>query len=181
MILDCDIIKIGHETLRKVAEKVTVPVSKEDMASAKKMIKYLEISQDDKKAEKYGIRPGVGLAAPQINVSKRFFAVLIDDGEEILEYVVFNPEIIATSVQMTYLGTGEGCLSIPDGSGIVLRHKKIKAKGLYYYPRTKAFEECTKTFTGYPAIVFQHEFDHLNGVLFTDKVTKDVKNAEELR
>lgn len=180
MILDNDIIKIGHETLRKIAAKVEYPISKEDMQSAKKMIKYLEVSQDDRKAEKYGIRAGVGLAAPQINVSKRFFAVLIDDGNEVIEFVVFNPEIVAESVQMTYLSTGEGCLSIPDGSGKVLRHKKIKAKGIYYYPKTKTFEECTKTFSGYPAIVFQHEYDHLNGVLFVDKVTNDVRNAEAL-
>ena len=79
------IIKEGNETLRKVAIKVNVPISKEDLNAGKQMLKYLRMSQDEEKAKKYKLRPGVGLAAPQINISKRFFAVLIDDGENVLE------------------------------------------------------------------------------------------------
>lgn len=175
------IIKEGNETLRKVAIKVNVPISKEDLNAGKQMLKYLRMSQDEEKAKKYKLRPGVGLAAPQINISKRFFAVLIDDGENVLEFVVYNPEIIAESVQMVYLGgNGEGCLSVPNKYGGVLRHKKIKIRGSWYDPITKEITEETKTFSGYPSIVIQHEYDHLNGILFTDKITNNFGDAEEI-
>ena len=181
MITNENIIKEGNEILRKVAEPVSVPISRSDLSTGKKMLKYLEYSQDEKKAEKYKLTPGVGLAAPQIAISKRFFAVLCgDDNGEIIEYVVYNPEIIAESVQMEYLCNGEGCLSVPGKSGVVLRHKKIKVKGIFYYPLTGELKEDKRTFSGYPAIVFQHEFDHLNGVLFIDKLTNNVKDAEAI-
>ena len=180
MITNEDIIKDGNEILRKIAEPVAVPITRADLSTGKKMLKYLEYSQDEKKSKKYNLTPGVGLAAPQIAISKRFFAVLIASEDEIIEFVVYNPEILAESVQMEYLGGGEGCLSVPGKSGVVLRHKKIKVKGIFYNPLTGELKEDKKTFSGYPAIVFQHEFDHLNGILFTDKVTNNVKDAEQV-
>ncbi len=181
MITNENIIKDGNEILRKIAEPVSVPITKADLSTGKKMLKYLEYSQDEKKSKKYNLTPGVGLAAPQIAISKRFFAVLCEDNNnELVEFVVYNPEIIAESVQMEYLGGGEGCLSVPGKSGVVLRHKKIKVKGIFYYPLTNELKEDRLTFSGYPSIVFQHEFDHLNGVLFTDKITNNVKDAEQI-
>ena len=180
MITNEIIIKEGNEILRKVSDPVQVPITRTDLSTGKKMLKYLEYSQDEKKAEKYKLTPGVGLAAPQIAISKRFFAVLICEEDEVIEFVVYNPEIIAESVQMEYLGSGEGCLSVPGKTGVVLRHKKIKVKGIFYDPLTGEIKEERRTLSGYPAIVFQHEYDHLNGVLFIDKLTTHVEDAERI-
>lgn len=159
------IVKDGNEILRIIAEKVQLPISKNDLNIGKRMLKYLKMSQDEKLSKKYNLRSGVGLAAPQIGISKRIFAVYINDGEEILQFVVFNPEIIAESVQMVFLGgSGEGCLSVPNKYGRVLRHKKVKIRGTWYNPIEKNTIDTVKTFIDYPAIVVQHEYDHLNGI-----------------
>ena len=179
MLLVKDIILKDNPDIRRIAEPVETPVSKKDLAILKEMVKYLERSQDEKLCERYGLNPGVGLAAPQIDVNKRMLAVLVDEGdEEPWKWGIINPVVLATSVQMTYLNGGEGCLSIPGERGIVLRHKKIKIKALFYDYKAKTIEEKTVTLTGYKSIVFQHEFDHLNGILFTDKVTKNPGDAE---
>lgn len=103
------------------------------------------------------IDDGVGLAAPQIGISERFF--MYDAGEKL--NVVINPEILERSVK-TELGE-EGCLSIPDIFEKVPRALKIKVK----YLNRQSYEEI-RELEGYEARVFQHEFDHLNGKLFID-------------
>ena len=79
-----DIIREGHPTLRARAEKLEFPLSDEQKETAQKMMEFLENSQDPEIAEKYNLRAGVGLAAPQIDVSKRMTAVLVpgEEGEE---------------------------------------------------------------------------------------------------
>ncbi|MCL6588018.1 MAG: peptide deformylase, partial [Anoxybacillus sp.] len=79
MITMKDIIKEGHPTLRKVAEPVSLPASAEDEAILRSLLEYVKMSQDQELAAKYGLRPGIGLAAPQINVSKRMIAVHVRD------------------------------------------------------------------------------------------------------
>ncbi len=100
---------------------------------------------------------GVGLAAPQVGISKRFF--LYDIGEQL--NVVVNPEIFEKSKE-TEIGQ-EGCLSIPEVYEDVPRSAKIKVK---YQDQHGNF--YVKEMTGYEARVFQHELDHLNGKLFID-------------
>ncbi len=100
---------------------------------------------------------GVGLAAPQIGISERFF--MYDAGEKL--NVVVNPEILERSLE-TEFGE-EGCLSIPDIFEKVPRALKIKVK----YLNRQNHEEI-RELEGYEARVFQHEFDHLNGKLFID-------------
>ena len=100
---------------------------------------------------------GVGLAAPQVGISKRFF--LYDIGEQL--NVVVNPEIFEKSKE-TEIGQ-EGCLSIPEVYEDVPRSVKIKVK---YQDQHGNF--YVKEMTGYEARVFQHELDHLNGKLFID-------------
>ncbi len=100
---------------------------------------------------------GVGLAAPQIGISERFF--MYDAGEKL--NVVVNPEILERSLE-TELGE-EGCLSIPDIFEKVPRALKIKVKYL-----NRQNHEVIRELEGYEARVFQHEFDHLNGKLFID-------------
>lgn len=162
-----DVIKEGHPTLRKVAKEVTLPASQEDRDILQKMMDFLHNSQDPEIAEKFGLRPGVGLAAPQINVAKRMIAVLVSDqNENLYEYALFNPKIVSHSVEMTQLENGEGCLSVDrDVPGLVPRYARITVQGT-----TIEGEQISIRLRGLPAIVFQHEIDHLNGVMFYDRI-----------
>ncbi|MFD2612922.1 peptide deformylase [Paenibacillus gansuensis] len=104
---------------------------------------------------------GVGLAAPQIGISKRVIVVDVGDEHGLIEMV--NPEIIAQEGEQ--IGA-EGCLSIPNLNGEVKRHEKITVRGL-----DRDGKEITVEATGLLSRCFQHEVDHLNGVLFTDLAT----------
>jgi peptide deformylase len=167
MITMKDIIKEGHPTLRKVAEPVSLPPSEEDKRILQSLLDYVKMSQKPELAEKYGLRPGIGLAAPQINVSKRMIAVHVTDEKGTLySYALFNPKIVSHSVQQCYLTSGEGCLSVDrDVPGYVPRYARITVTGT-----TIDGEEVTLRLKGLPAIVFQHEIDHLNGILFYDYI-----------
>lgn len=101
---------------------------------------------------------GVGLAAPQIGILKRVIVVDVGDEHGLIEMV--NPVIL--SAEGEQLGP-EGCLSIPGINGDVLRHQKITVKGLDRNGR-----EITVEAEDFLARAFQHEIDHLNGVLFTE-------------
>lgn len=183
MLLSKDIIQDGHPTLRKRAQEVDWPLNKEDLNILRSMMEYLENSQDDILAEKYHLRSGVGLAAPQINVSKKMFCIKTLDEyfDKLHQYAVVNPKIISFSEAKTYLPGGEGCLSVDeDTTGIVLRSKKIRAKA--YFVDLKTGEGIYKEIKlkGYPAIVFQHEYDHLLGVMFVDKITRDIPQVSPI-
>jgi peptide deformylase len=111
---------------------------------------------------------GVGLAAPQIGISKRVIVVDVGDEHGLIEMV--NPEIVVKEGEQ--LGP-EGCLSIPNLNGDVRRAQRIKIKGL---DRNGAPFEMEAT--DFLARAFQHEIDHLNGVLFTD-IAESVYDATE--
>lgn len=172
-----DVIREGHPTLRKVAEEVNLPPSKEDYNTLKEMLEFLIHSQDPEMAEKYGLRPGVGIAAPQINVSKRMIAVRVEDhNEELIEVGLFNPKIVSHSVETTYLENGEGCLSVDrEVPGIVRRYARLKVEGT-----TLEGKKVKLKLKGLPAIVFQHEIDHLNGIMFYDRIAENDPNKKPL-
>jgi peptide deformylase len=187
MILMDDIVKDPAEILRKEAEDVTFPVSDEIRSLADEMMEYIINSQDDELAEKYGLRPGVGLAAPQVNHSLKMTAIAIpnidvneETGEETKGYffkgIVVNPVIVSESAQRGALETGEGCLSIPvDIEGYVPRAYKITVQ--YYDLDGNKFELKLRD---YPAIVFQHEIDHMHGKLYYDYINPlDVWHQDE--
>lgn len=110
--------------------------------------------------------PGVGLAAPQVGISLR--AIVVEFGDEEDEdaplklYTVINPEIQRASRE-TVMGV-EGCLSIPGLAGEVDRHETITVKG-----QSRRGQPLKIKATGWLARIFQHEVDHLDGVLFTDR------------
>ena len=111
---------------------------------------------------------GVGLAAPQIGVSQRLIVVEFGgetDDEDVELYVVVNPEIVEASDEM--VAGVEGCLSVPDMIGEVFRHEKITVKGLTV--KGKPFKLKAE---GWLARIFQHEIDHLNGIIYTDRAEK---------
>lgn len=109
--------------------------------------------------------PGVGLAAPQVGVSKRLIVVqrLDKRGEPYKFYI--NPRIEFYSPECE-LGP-EGCLSVPGMSGEVMRSKKIVVS----YTDEKSFKTRRDTVEGYTAVIFQHEIDHLEGILYTDRIS----------
>lgn len=169
MILMTDIVREGHPVLRERAEEVTFPLSAENRKLGEDLLTYLKNSHDPIISEKYNLRAGIGLAAPQVNASKRIFALYITESEgEPLTFIAVNPKIVSHSVEKTYLSGGEGCLSVDRNvEGYVPRYARITIKA--YDLEGNEFKKRLK---GLPAIAFQHELDHLNGVLFYDHINK---------
>lgn len=169
MITMEDIIREGNPILEKVAEPVSLPISDFDKQTLEEMLQYLKNSQDEQIAKKYQLRPGVGLAAPQIGISKRMLAVHFEDfdGKQYSEGLI-NPKIVSHSVEKTFLSNGEGCLSVDrEIPGYVPRYNKITIKAT-----TLDGEQIKWRLRGYAAIVVQHEIDHLNGIMFYDHIDK---------
>jgi len=164
-----DIIRDGHPTLRERAMEVTMPPTEEEKNILKDMLQFLKMSQDPELSQKYKLRSGIGLAAPQINVSKRMIAIyLTDDNGVEHQYTLFNPKITSHSVEMTYLPNGEGCLSVDEEiNGYVPRYSRVTVKAFDLEGK-----EVQLRLKGLLAIVFQHEIDHLNGVMFYDRIDK---------
>ncbi len=163
------IVKDGDEILRKIAKEVNV-----DLIGSTKICNVIENMKTALSREKYG----VAIAAPQIGVGLRIFVV----SEKIFDYnyskmpdtVFINPIILKTSKKMQ--NSNESCLSIqgrpvergPDVAGVVKRPAKMLIE---YYDENGNKKQ--RGASGLLAAIFDHEIDHLNGVLFTDK-------AEEL-
>ncbi|WP_368503930.1 peptide deformylase [Alkalihalophilus sp. As8PL] len=162
-----DVVREGHPVLRQVAKEVSLPASKEDKETLQKMLDFVINSQDPDISEAYQLRPGVGIAAPQIGIAKRMFAVHVyDDNDNLHSMGLFNPKIISHSVEETHLESGEGCLSVDrDIPGIVPRYARITVKGT-----NLDGDDVTLRLRGLVAIVFQHEMDHLNGIMFYDRI-----------
>ncbi|CAN7446366.1 peptide deformylase [Rossellomorea sp. LjRoot5] len=167
MITMNDIIREGHPTLTMVAREVPIPPSEEDQETLRSLLEYVINSQDPETAAKYGLRPGIGLAAPQINVSKRMLAVNVTDNQgKLYSYALFNPKIISHSIEKAYLTSGEGCLSVDRNvPGFVPRYARVTVRGW-----DMDGNEVKLRLKGLPAIVFQHEIDHLNGIMFYDHI-----------
>jgi len=181
MLLMKDIIQEGNPILRKRAVDVTIPLTEVDFRTIKKMMEYVKNSQDPEKVEKYGLRPSVGIAAPQIGVSKKMFCMHTTDesGEYLHSYAVVNPKIISQSEEKTYLPGGEGCLSVDEEkNGLVPRPQRIKAKAFLIDLDNGEASEVLLKLSSYPGIVFQHEYDHLQGILFIDKVKESLPDLK---
>ncbi|MBL8062506.1 MAG: peptide deformylase [Anaerolineales bacterium] len=156
-----------------ILRKKTKPVTKFD--------KDLQVLIDDM-VETMREAPGVGLAAPQINLPMQLAVVEYAEGEDDEEnegkelpkklYVLINPEITKVSDEKV-VGI-EGCLSIPGLVGEVERHEAIQVKALNRHGQPFKIKV-----NGWMARIFQHEIDHLHGVLFTDKATRVWKPSED--
>ena len=175
MILMKDIILEDNPILHQEAKNVEVPLSQEDRNTLVEMLGYLINSQNNEKALELGLRPGVGLAAPQIGISKKMFTILTNDLEgKLWVLAVVNPKIVNASKEMIYLPGGEGCLSVDrETTGITPRHKYITVEAYFYNPNKGILEHKKLTLRDYVAIVFQHEYDHLFGTLYVDKLLTD--------
>jgi peptide deformylase len=151
------VARMGHPVLRAKAR----PLDKAEIRSA--AVQKLIDDMIDTMAEYHG----VGLAAPQVHEALRIFVAAIDDGEEdegeVTPLALINPEI--TVVGADVVEDWEGCLSIPDVRGRVPRAREIKVRA--YDRRGDRLELRAHDF---PARVIQHETDHLDGVLFFDRM-----------
>lgn len=112
---------------------------------------------------------GVGIAAPQIGINRRLIAVQRFDKPN-APFEVFPNIYIKEYSKDTISGT-EGCLSVPDSSGIAVRSKWVVVS--YINEQTMSLQ--SDTITGFTAIIFQHEVDHLNGIIYTDSIRSGVK------
>ena len=170
------IVKDNNPKIRKKSEEVPLPLSKEDREILDSMFDYLVKSQDDEYASKHNIRPGVGIAAIQAGFLKRMFVIYYQKENSTVQYKLVNPKIIETSIRKAALSNGEGCLSVDnEHEGLVHRYYKIVMKA-YDALQDK---DIVITATGYDAIVLQHEYDHLNGILFYDHIDK-IKPQQQL-
>ncbi len=160
-----EIYVIDHPVLRRKAKKVAKVT-----AETRQLI--------DDMLETMRAAPGVGLAAPQVGVSERVLVVeyaedeASDNGDEPAKklYTLVNPEIVWASEEMVE-GT-EGCLSIPGWVGDVMRHEAVAMKGL-----NRAGQKIKINAKGWLARIFQHEIDHLDGILYIDRLV----SADSLR
>ena len=156
--------------LRMISKDVTFPISTDEKKLVDNIIKHLTYSQIEKYSEKYKLRPGMGLAFPQVGINKRII-VIVDEYEEgkFENYVVVNPVIVSNSSEMVAAEAGEGCLSVNrEVEGQVLRYARVTVEG-YDLEGNKIKIRAREDLS----IAFQHEIDHLNGILFIDHIDKN--------
>ena len=147
--------RMGHPVLRK--RTVLVQPDEIDTPSMQRLIDDMFDTMNE--------YVGIGLAAPQVHQERRLFVAGVDDPNSTMQPVVMiNPEIEVIDDEKEE--DWEGCLSIPDIRGKVIRAKNIRVRFLDRHGRLQQL-----TATGFPARVIQHETDHLNGVLFVDRMT----------
>lgn len=180
MLRTKDIVDEKNKILRTVSKEVKFPLSDEDRKVIKEMIEYLTDSQIPELAEKYDLRPGMGMAAIQLGIQKRYFVVVHEYEEgHFKNYVLINPKIVSNSEERIYVEDGEGCLSVNrETIGITPRYARVTMEAYDMEGnkiRIRGREEL--------AIAFQHELDHLNGILFVDKIDKKnpFKDKDKMR
>jgi peptide deformylase len=155
------IVKLGHPALRTPAR----PLARDQVATAD-----VQALIDDM-VETMRAARGVGLAAPQVGEELQLFVYLVPapvpeqspDPLEIPLQVVINPMLTPQAGELVY--DWEGCLSIPDLRGLVPRHPAVRVQGLDREGGTLDYVA-----SGFPARIVQHECDHLNGVIFLDRM-----------
>ena len=167
------IVKDSNPIMKQKSLPVSLPLSEEDKKTLDDMLEYLKLSQDDEYSKKHNIRPGIGMAAIQIGLLKRMFVIYYGEGEDLVQYQLVNPKIIEYSVRKCALRDGEGCLSV-DGEHPGLSHRYYKIK-MQAYDALKN-ENIIITARGFDAIVLQHEYDHLDGLFFYDRIDKNNPN-----
>ena len=166
-------------TLRKIVT-LPDPVLKRKARPVQKFDRNLQTLLDDM-VETMRDAPGVGLAAPQIGLSERIIVIEYferDEDEQVEEapkkvWALVNPEIVKASEERL-MGV-EGCLSIPGLIGEVERHAEVHVKGLNRHGKPMKVKA-----KGWLARIFQHEIDHLNGILFTERATHIWKPQQEV-
>lgn len=180
MFKNLKILDEKDKRLRSISKDVTFPLSKEEKDTITDAMNYLKYSQIDEYAKKYNLRAGWGMSAIQIGIAKRWF-IIVEEQEDgtFKNYFFANPKIISNSTEKIYVEQGEGCLSVNrEVVGIIPRYARvtIEAQDINGNKFTMRLREDL-------SICVQHEMDHLNGILFIDKINKKnpFKDAELYR
>ena len=168
MFKKLDILDEKDKRLRKKSVEVTTfPLSKEYKKLIQRAIDELTYSQIEEYEKKYNLRPGMGLAFPQLGINERIIVIVHEVEEGTFDnYVFINPKIVSYSEEMIAADVGEGCLSVNrDVEGHIPRYARVTIEGYNEDGnkiRVRAREELS--------IAFQHEIDHLEGILFYDRI-----------
>ena len=171
----------NDKVLRKVSKEVEFPLDDQTKNLIFDAINYLKASQDEETAERCHLRAGMGLSFVQMGILKRIFVIANKDEEtgKFEEHIIINPHITSQSEELVYVGEGEGCLSINRPvEGIVPRHARITIDYQDIEGKKKSIRVREDI-----AIAFQHEIDHLNGILFIDHIDpkNPYKNKNKMR
>ena len=175
-----NILDEKDKRLRMISKEASFPLEEREIKLIEQAIKHLTYSQIEEYEKKYNLRPGMGIAFPQLGILKRII-IIVDEYDEgkFDNYVVINPVIVSNSKEMIAADAGEGCLSVNrEVEGHVPRYARVTIEGYDEEGnkiRIRAREELS--------IAFQHEIDHLNGILFYDHINKDKPffNENEIR
>ena len=175
-----DILDEKDKRLHQVSKEVTFPLDEKDKETIDDIIEYLTNSQIEELAEKYNLRPGMGMAAVQLGILKRYFVVVHEyEPGKFKNYILINPKIVSNSVEKIYVDEGEGCLSVNrEVEGIVPRFARVTMEAYDINGKKQTIRAREEL-----AIAFQHELDHLNGIMFTDKIDKNnpYKDKDNMR
>lgn len=175
-----DVLDESNQLLRTISKEVVFPITDNDQEQIRKTINYLTKSQDPVLAKKYNLRPGMGLAAIQLGIPKRYFVIVHEEAPtQFKTYIIFNPKIISHAAELIYAGSGEGCLSVNrEVEGIVPRYARLTIT----YQDEKGQKQTLRAREEL-AIAIQHEIDHLNGILFIDHINpkNPYQNEEKMR
>ncbi|MBM7682267.1 peptide deformylase [Pullulanibacillus pueri] len=160
----------SHPLLHQQLKELPLPPSTQDRIELECMMQYLRNSQDPDIAKKYNLRPGSGLSANQIGLNKRMFVARYEDEKQTAhEYKLINPKIISHTAHIIFLPEGEGCLSVNRTVyGRVPRFEKIKIKAI-----DENGKSLVLSFKGYSSILIQHEIDHMNGIMFYERIDQN--------
>lgn len=180
MFKKVNIIDEKEKLLRQKSLEVTEELSDKEKDLIERSLKQLKFSQIEELSEKYNLRPGMGLAFPQLGILKRVIMIVHEEEPQVFtNYVVINPKIISNSQEIIAAEAGEGCLSVNrDVDGHVPRFARVTVEGYDLEGnkiRIRAREELS--------IAFQHEIDHLDGILFYDRIDKNKRfySEDEIR
>ncbi len=163
-----------------MSKEVEFPLTKEELKMIDDMLVYLQMSQIDEEREKYNLRAGWGMSAVQLGILKRIFVIAEElDDHSFRNYIIINPQILSYSEEKIYVGEGEGCLSVNrEVDGIVPRYARMNVAFYDQFGQKKTMRVREEI-----SIAFQHEIDHLNGILFVDKIDpkNPYKDKEKMR
>ena len=170
MFKKVNILDEKEKILHEISDEVEGKLSDKEIDLIKRSLKQLRFSQIEELSLKYNLRPGMGLAFPQLGIKKRVIMICHEEEPgKFNDYVVINPKIVSNSTEMIAADTGEGCLSVNrEVEGHVPRFARVTIEGYDIEGnkiRIRAREEL--------AIAFQHEIDHLNGILFYERIDKN--------
>lgn len=167
MFVKCEVLDEKDKRLRIKSVPFDKAITKEERKIVDQIITHLTYSQIEKYEKKYNLRPGMGMAFPQVGINKRLIVIVDEYLKGKFEtYVVINPKIVSHSEERIAAELGEGCLSVNrEIEGHVPRYARTTITGLDIDGnpiKIRAREELS--------IAFQHEIDHLDGILFFDRI-----------